>query len=189
LQVLASFRVVVPIVVLVLSAGAAACTSAGGLPSAAPSTASAAPATPSPITGTTSPEPSESPEPSAVEPSSPAPISPIPSGATQIDWGVIWDSLPPSFPHYPGAQPTQTGGGPASAILDLPADAPTASAWFQAALKQAGFTIVGANGPREDGSFDVLAARGDVCRTEISLAPLGTTTTATIYVSAGCPFS
>jgi hypothetical protein len=108
---------------------------------------------------------------------------------TTIDWGVIWDMLPPSFPQYPGGHPTVTGGGPASATLDLPAQAPIASAWFQAALKAAGFAIVGANGPREDGSYDITATRGSAeCQTEISLAPLGATTTATIYFAAACPF-
>ena len=109
---------------------------------------------------------------------------------TTIDWGVIWDALPAAFPAYPGSQPTVTGGGPASATLDIPAEASTASTWFQDALKAAGFAIVGANGPREDGSYDIVATKGPAdCQTEISLAPLGTTTTATIYLAAACPFA
>ena len=102
---------------------------------------------------------------------------------------MIWDALPAGFPHYPGSNPTVTGGGPASAILDIPADPLAASTWFQAALKTAGFSVVGANGPREDGSYDIVATKGTTdCRTEISLAPVGATTTATIYLAAACPF-
>jgi len=75
-------------------------------------------------------------------------------------------------------------------VLDIPAEASTASPWYQGALKAAGYTIVGANGPREDGSFDIVATRGTTdCQTEISLAPLGATTTATVNFAAACPFS
>jgi hypothetical protein len=110
-------------------------------------------------------------------------------GTTLIDWGLIWDALPVGFPHYPGARPANTGGGPASAILDLPADGRTASTWYQAALKAAGFEVTAATGPREDGSFDITANRGgDDCQAEISLAPLAATATATIYLAAACPF-
>jgi len=106
-----------------------------------------------------------------------------------VDWGVIWDALPDTFPQFPGARPGDTGGGPASAILDLPADGPTAKAWYVTALQTAGFTVTSATGPREDGTYDVQATRENAdCQTEVSLAPLGTTTTATIYVAAACPF-
>ena len=65
---------------------------------------------------------------------------------TQVEWGRIWDALPPSFPRYPGAEPTQIGAGPASAVLTVPADARTAAAWYAMALKAAGYPTVGANG-------------------------------------------
>ena len=109
---------------------------------------------------------------------------------TQIGWGRIWDALPPSFPHYPGAEPTQIGAGPASAVLMVPTDARTAAAWYAMALKAAGFPTVGANGPLEDGSFVVDSSGATTgCVAQTTLAPLGTTTTATIYVAAACPFS
>ena len=176
---------------------AAACTSSNSGPSLAPQPSAAASsrvvvsAAP-PSVAATSVAPSI-----AVSASAPAVLAASASGSpsgppsiTVIDWGDIWDALPASFPQYPGAHPTVTGGGPASATLDIPADAVTASAWFQAALKAAGFAIVGANGPREDGSYDITATKGATdCQTEVSLAPLGTTTTATIYLAAACPFN
>jgi hypothetical protein len=176
--------------VLVLAI-AAACTSGGSSPSPAASPAPSV-ARPSVAKPTLAP---------TVAPSAPAPVSApasasdlgSPSGppsVTTIDWGVIWDALPSGFPSYPGSHPTVTGGGPASALLDEPGEAVAVSTWFQSALKAAGWAIVGANGPREDGSYDIVATRGSPdCQTEISLAPLGATTTATIYYSADCPFS
>ena len=195
-----------PAATLVLLLAVAGCTSAGAIQTPAPtspggstrSVASSPRATAAPAATASrrsSPSPSATPPaaaPSAtsgVGPSLPGTPSTVPSTST-IDWGVIWDALPPSFPQYPGTQPTVTGGGPASAILDVPAEAGVASGWFQAALRAAGFAIVGASGPREDGSYDITASKGSPdCQTEISLAPLGATTTATIYVAAACPFS
>lgn len=118
------------------------------------------------------------------------PPAATPPTQTQTGWGLIWDGLPPSFPRYPGAEPTQTGSGPASAVLNVPADARTAATWYATALKAAGFSTVGANGPLENGSFVVdstAAAAG--CRAQATLVPLGATTTATIYLAAACPFN
>jgi hypothetical protein len=173
---------------------AGACT--GGTPPAnAPSAAASAKPSVAPPSAAASVAPASvapSLAPSVGAPSGSSVAPPSASGApatTVIDWGVIWDAVPPSFPGFPGAKAAVTGGGPASATLDLPTDPGAASAWFQAALKGAGFAIVGANGPREDGSFDILATRGSAdCQTEVSLAPLGATTTATIYLAAVCPF-
>lgn len=113
-----------------------------------------------------------------------------PPTQTQTAWGLIWDALPSSFPHYPGSEPTQTGAGPASAVLNIPADARTASAWYTNALKAAGFATVGANGPLEDGGY-VIDSTGAAagCRAQTKLVPLGGTTAATIYLAATCPFT
>jgi hypothetical protein len=170
----------------------AACS--GGTPSPAPSAAIATSGASSAPTARATASPR-----TTAAPTTPATAAPTAatSGAsasgeptiTTIDWGTIWEALPPAFPHYPGSRPTVDGGGPASAIVDLPADGPTASSWYQAALKTAGFTIVSATGPREDGSFDIVATKGPAdCETEINLAPLAATTTATIYLAAACPF-
>jgi len=189
-------RLVSAIGVLLIAAG---CTgTAGSLPSAtasvAPSVAPSAAASVAPSVAPSIATATPAASPSGAAPTSaPASSAPSASGAPSIsssDWGEFWDALPPGFPLYPGAQPTVTGGDPASAILDVPADAPTASTWFQNALKAAGFSIEGANGPREDGSYEIVATKGGSdCRTEITLAPLGTTTTATIYLAAACPFN
>jgi hypothetical protein len=177
---------------LVVLAIATGCGSAAGSPSAAAATAR--------VTASIRPAAATSTPTAAPTPASTAPGSSGPSGSggsggsgaastTTIDWGVIWDTLPAGFPSYPGSTPTTTGGGPASAILDIPAGAAAASTWFQAALVAAGFQVTGANGPREDGSYDIVAATGLAgCQAEISLAPLGTVTTATIYLAAACPF-
>jgi hypothetical protein len=63
-------------------------------------------------------------------------------------------------------------------------------AWYQGALTAAGFTILGANGPREDGSYliDAQSSSAAGCAAQVNLVPLGSTTTVTIYVSAACPF-
>jgi hypothetical protein len=171
----------------------AATTAAASASTAVPSAAATAVATAAPTAAPTAP-PTEA----ASIAASSAAASSSSAGAsgsagvttTTVDWGEIWDALPPSFPAYPGAEPTVTGGGPASAILDVPADGPTASTWYQTALKGAGFTVDSANGPREDGSFlvDATSTTKADCKTEVNLAPLGSTTTATIYVAAACPF-
>ncbi len=188
------FRLVSAIVVALIAAG---CTGTAGSSPSAPASAarSVAPsATASVAPSAAVPTASDSPaSATATSASTSASRGASASGApstTSSDWGEFWDALPPTYPLYPGAHPTVTGGGPASAILDIPADAPTASTWFQNALKAAGFAIEGANGPREDGSYDVVATKGaGDCRTEVTLAPLGSTTTATIYLAAACPFS
>ncbi len=174
----------------------AACTTTGPAPSgsvqpsATASVASVAPspspsAPPSVAASLASFAPSASSGPSATVSGSGAAVP----STTTVDWGEIWDALPADYPNYPGSQPTVTGGDPASAVLDIPTDGKTASAWYATALGAAGFTIVGVNGPREDGSFNIVATRGGGdCETEISLAPLGATTTATIYLAAACPF-
>ena len=101
---------------------------------AAPTTVSPSPpsatpqATPTLATGTPSVEPS---------PSASTLLAP---GVTETDWGAIWDALPPGFPRYPGSNPTETGGGAASATLDAPADVATVTNWYQAALELVGFS-------------------------------------------------
>jgi hypothetical protein len=112
-----------------------------------------------------------------------------PPTQTQTGWGLIWDRLPSSFPKYPGAEPTQTGAGPASAVLNVPADARTAATWYANSLQASGFSTVGTNGPLEDGSY-VIDSTGAAagCRAQTKLVPLGASTTATIYLAAACPF-
>lgn len=109
---------------------------------------------------------------------------------TVADWGTIWDELPAGFPHYPGAEPAETGAGPASAELAIPATAPVAADWYRQALKKAGYETEAVSGPLEDGGFVIESVGAETdCRVQISLVPEGDQSIATILVAAACPFS
>lgn len=114
-----------------------------------------------------------------------------PPGQTDTDWGRIWDGLPDGFPRYPGAHPTVTGEGPASATLDVGAADPAAVMdFYRTALQGAGWIIVGVSGPREDGSFELATI--DVhpaCQVRVTVAPLGGSTIVAVLYGTGCPFS
>lgn len=154
--------------------------------------ACAASVTPSPSAGA----PSDSPAPASPTPAlTPVPTDPgtsplpTPPGQTNTDWGRIWDSLPAGFPVYPAAHPTETGVGPATAILDAgSAPAAEVASFYQTAMTGIGLDIVSKDGPREDGSYDLLAGDGASCAVEITAAPQGTSTIVTILYGAGCAF-
>jgi hypothetical protein len=151
-------------------------------PSAAPSPSAGAP---SDSTEAGTPSPTLSPVPTDPGTSPGA----TPPGQTNTDWGRIWDAVPPGFPVYPGAHPTETGAGPASAILDAGAAKPAeVVTFYQTAMTGIGLNIVSNDGPREDGSFDLLAGDGASCAVEITVAPQGTSTIVTILYAAGCAF-
>ena len=120
----------------------------------------------------------------------PASASPpaSPAGQTQIDWGRIWDALPPSFPIPPGSVPTETGAGPATATLQLGTSVEIAADWWQEALEAVGYRIEARN-TLEDGSIVIDAVGNAGCRAQASIAPLGGVTVGTIFVGAECPFS
>jgi hypothetical protein len=108
---------------------------------------------------------------------------------TMTEWGEIWDDVPASFPRKSGSEPTETGAGPASAVLIVPASTQDAAAWYGAALPRAGYPIEATSGPYEDGSYVIDATGvGPGCRVQVSLAKQGTATVATIFFGAGCPF-
>ncbi len=109
---------------------------------------------------------------------------------TETAWGRIWDELPPGFPRYPGAEPAETGGGPASATLAVPATASVAADWLRGALERAGYDTEALSGPLEDGSFviDSVGGGDPDCRVQASLVPHGNQSIATILFSAACPF-
>ena len=119
---------------------------------------------------------------------SPSPASSPPT-TTQTAWGRIWDDLPATFPTFPGAEPADTGAGPASAILTVPARTAVVVDWYRAALKTAGYEIEALGGPLEDGSTVIDAVGSDPsCRVQASIVPRGGTSTATILFAAACPF-
>jgi hypothetical protein len=110
------------------------------------------------------------------------------SGTTQTDWGTIRDALPPGFPRYPGSTPTETSGGAASAVFDVPVDVTTVTTWFQGALEGAGFSTLSLSGPSEDGSMEIESVGPTTqCRVRTTVAPLGYSTIVTVLYGAACP--
>ncbi len=127
------------------------------------------------------------PVPGSRGPSQP-PASTIP-GQTDTAWGRIWDGLPPSFPRYPGSEPTETRTGPVTATLAVPAEQKTVVDWMKTALERGGYSTEAVSKPLEDGSI-VIDSVGTTsgCRVEITLLPEQQTTIATILLAAACAF-
>jgi hypothetical protein len=97
--------------------------------------------------------------------------------------------LPEAFPVYPGATPADEAATEAvSGTFALEgADARVVVAWMQTELERGAYRTEALNGPFEDGSF-VLELTGIVdCRIEVSVAPLGGLTMATVRYGAACP--
>ena len=113
-------------------------------------------------------------------------------GQTVTEWGRIWDALPPWFPIPDGAQPTETGAGPVTAELQLPANAGTAidvARVFETAFHQAGFAAVNLDGPLEDGSVTVSVPGPEgTCRIDVQIVPMGSVLVARVLYGADCPF-
>jgi hypothetical protein len=107
---------------------------------------------------------------------------------TTTEWGAIWDSLPPTFPVYPGAEPMEAPAGPASATLAVPAAVRVATVWWQAGLEQAGYSTAAVSGPLEDGGMVIDSTGSGDCMVQVAIVPTGATTTATILYGAGCPY-
>lgn len=148
-------------------------------------------------TGSSTPRPTEAPPSTAESPtdvpdgSSPSP-RPEPSQPTTTEtlWGLIWDELPPGFPHHPGAEPADSGRGPASATLAVPATASVAADWYRGALERAGYATEALSEPLEDGSIviDSVGGGDPGCRVQVSLVPHGNQSIATILFAAACRF-
>ncbi len=130
-----------------------------------------------------------SPGPSAVPTDVGVTQEPTTPSQSETAFGTIWDDLPESFPEFPGASHTETGEGPASAILDAGDAKPAEVAgYYQDALGRAGFAVTG-SGPFEDGSYEIEATAPPAgCATRITIAPLGAVTLVTILYGAACPF-
>jgi hypothetical protein len=158
-------------------------TTGGGSPGSSGSPAASA-ALPTPASASSVVDPTPVPTPAGQRPTPTA----TPPGQTDTEWGRIWDALPPSFPRFPGAEPTETGEGPASATLAVAAEPAVAANWYATALARAGYGVEGAAGPFENGGYvvDATGARG--CHVQVSIAPVGSTTVATVMFGAACPF-
>lgn len=156
----------------------AACAASSG-----PSVATQPPVTPAPSTDVSQPPATSA---GASQPGAGASQSGAVAGQTDTDFGRIWDSLPPSFPRYPGAKPSEPTG-PASATLVIPGDVQTATSWMKAALDAGEWvTIVG--GPLEDGGMALDSAGPGDCHVNTRIAKLGGVTIMTILYGASCPF-
>jgi hypothetical protein len=143
----------------------------GGSPSAsAPATSSQLATSAPPAAGSVSPSPTSLPTQSTVE------------------WGRIWDALPPGFPRPAGAVPSDNGDA-VSGAFDLSEDVATASGVMQGALEAAGFHMVGVSGPLEDGSI-VIDSTGPTpgCRVQTTIVRQGGVTMMTVLYGASCPF-
>src|SRR6266508_3589351 len=78
------------------------------------------------------------------------------------------------LPRMLASEPTETGAGPASAVLNVAARTADAAAWYGSALPAAGYPVEGTSGPYEDGGYVIDAtgpARG--CRVQVALAKMG----------------
>jgi hypothetical protein len=171
--------IVAPFVVAVLAAACGSSTPTGSSASPASPTSLPSPSaatTPSPP-ATTAPPASESPSPSPRLPTQ-----------TSVEWGRIWDALPPGFPRPVGAVPSEIGVA-ASGVFDLSEDVPTAAGVMKGALEAAGFRTEGVSGPLEDGSvvIDSIGERPG-CRVRTTVARQGGVTMMTVLYGASCPF-
>jgi hypothetical protein len=117
---------------------------------------------------------------------SPGPTLP---SQTETSWGRIWDGLPPWFPMPPGSQiATDTGQGPSSGQLQVPASRDEVVRFYRQALGAADATV-GTDGPLEDGSVKVTASGEGSCRIELSIRETGARQSmVTVLYGASCPF-
>lgn len=115
--------------------------------------------------------------------------APVQGDTTETEWGTIQDALPPGFPRYPGSTPTETDGGPATAVFEAPADVSTVTTWLQGALEGAGFSTLSLSGPSEDGSMEIesVGPLTTQCRVRTTVTPLGGSTIVTVLYGAVCP--
>jgi hypothetical protein len=113
-----------------------------------------------------------------------------PPAQTDTAWGRIWEGLPAGFPAFPGAEPTETGAGPASATLDIPTSAGTITdvvSFYRSALETAGYSV-SVDGPLENGGYTIDATGTAGCAAQVSAEPLGSSLTVTVLYGAACPF-
>ena len=129
--------------------------------------------------------PVDSPTPVPGPTATPGPTLP---GQTDTAWGRIWDALPPAFPAFAGSRPTDTGAGPASGMFDVAGAAGDIASFYRTALEGAGFTTVSYDGPLDDGGWVVGSSGANGCALQVSIVPLGGSTTVTILYGAACPF-
>jgi hypothetical protein len=171
---------------LTLTLALAACGAAPApSPTVPPTGGLGSPAAGSPSAGAPSASAGLTPVPGGPTPTpTPAPATPV--STTSTDWGVIQDVLPRAFPIFPGsheAQPLEAASG----AFTVPADGQTTTAWYQAALKTAGFTTL-VSGPFENGET-MIDSVGEApgCKVQTKIQPQSGTTLVTVLYGAACP--
>jgi hypothetical protein len=111
-------------------------------------------------------------------------------GQTDTEWGRIWDTLPASFPVFPGATTSEEAAtGPATAVYVVEGSKPDQIAtWYQQAFELGAFHTDSLSGPFEDGGY-ILESSGDdpACRVSLTISPLGGTVGLTLLYGAACP--
>jgi hypothetical protein len=181
------FAALAVVAVLVAACGASASATPTSAPSvAAVRTPAATPATHPPTHApTTKPTPVLTPVP-GVPSDDPVP-PPVNPGTTVTDWGTILDTVPRTFPHYPGAQPADLPEGPNSGAWSVGANVEAVSTWYRDRLAAAGFTIENLSTPLEDGSR-VLDVTSDLpeCRIQATFRPEAGSTMIVVLYGAGC---
>ncbi len=170
-----------------LLAGLAACGGPGPSIAPAPSSANGATTTPGPIEPT--PVLTQAPPPTVVPggPSDVPPSEPSATSTTTTDWGTILDAVPEGFPVYPGANPVEASGGPASGAWLSAAVVDDVATWYRDALEELGFTTDDLSSMLEDGSR-VLDTVSDLpeCRIRTTFRPAGESTMIIVLYGAGC---
>ena len=111
---------------------------------------------------------------------------------SDTEWGPIWNSLPPSFPVFTGAEVADADQGPVSGAFTVATDlaAPLAIAeFYRDALEELGLGGTGLDGPLEDGSYTVWSSNGDTCESLVTILPRGPESLITVLYGAGCAFN
>jgi hypothetical protein len=149
----------------------------------------AAPATPSPQPSASAPATSPSPALTAV----PGGASPVvgasvgPPTTTETECGLIYDSLPSSFPKLAGQSESEIGSATSGTFV-VNGDATALARTLDEALTSQGWSVdVGS--PLEDGTV-VLEATGAQagCKTEVRFTPVSGTVMMSVLYGASCPF-
>ena len=169
-------RALLPILAIVATTVALACSPAATVPTSRPSTASNS------IAPSLTPVPGGS--------GTLAKASPVTQSDSKTAIGRIWDAVPASFPLVKGSAAIETGSGPTSGTFAVGSSVADAVATVEAGLRSMGLTV-DAGSPLEDGSV-VLEARGGAnpgCRIEVRFTPLSGTITMAVLYGAACPFS
>ena len=115
---------------------------------------------------------------------------PTPPGQSNSAFGLIWNSVPDSFPVPIDAAEADPLQGPVSGAWSVPVadvNAPALAGFYRDALDELGWAVA-VDGPLEDGSYTVASMNGQGCETLTTILPRGDASLITTLFGAGCPF-